>query len=160
MGLFDWFVAELTCRKCGRRSAADNTTSVQTKLREDARQNCLGVGAALTVTPESAEDARYTLLSLPSGPEIRILQHWECPACGDLGQWLEVVVHDGQIASIESIRFDAAVLAAAHYIEDETLLFAATAHPDAPPMLVDRALALDLLRRHVGLSPGPQRRAP
>lgn len=153
MGLFDWFVAELTCRRCGRRSPADNTTSVQTKLREDARQNCLGVGSALSVTPASAEDARYTLISEPAGPEVRILQHWECPGCGDLGQWLEVVVRDGRIAAIESVRFDAAALASAHYIEDETLLFAATAHPDAPPMLVDRALALDLLRRLVGPPP-------
>lgn len=160
MGLFDWFVAELTCSKCGRRSPADNTTSVQTKLREDARQDCLGVGAALTVTPESAEDARYTLVSPPQGPEVRILQHWECPACGDLGQWLQVVVRDGTIASIEGIRFDAAALAAAHYIEDETLLFAAAAHPDAPPMLVDRAVALDLLRKHVGTPQGHPPRAP
>lgn len=160
MGLFDWFVAELTCRRCGRRSPTDNSTSVQTKLREDARQNCLGVGAALAVTPESAEDARYTLLSMPTGPEVRILQHWECPFCGDLGQWLEVVVRGDVIAAIESIGFDAAALARAHYIEDETLLFAATAHPDAPPMLVDRALALDLLRRYVGLPPDGPRRGP
>lgn len=154
MGLFDWFVAELTCRRCGRRSPADNTTSVQTKLREDARQDCLGVGAALTVTPESAEDARYTLLSLPKGPDIRILQHWECPACGDLAQWLQVVVRDGTIASIEPLRFDAAALEAANYVEDETLLFAAAANPEAPPLLADPKEALRLLRAHLA-KPGP-----
>ena len=127
MGLFDWFVAELTCQACGRLSPADNTTSIQTKLRADARQNCLAVGAALAVTRDSAEDARYTMVSAPTGPDVRILQHWECPACGDLAQWLEVIVREGKIVSIEAIRFDAAALKAANYVEDETLLFAAAA---------------------------------
>jgi len=146
MGLFDWFVAELTCAKCGKRSPPDNTTSVQTKLHPSPRQNFLEAGSQLPLTPESAENARYTLLSPPTGPEIRILQNWECPACGDLAQWLEVVICDGRITGIDSVTFGAARLAAAHYIEDESLLFAAASHPEAPPMLVDRALALQLLR--------------
>lgn len=146
MGLFDWFAADIACRACGARTAPDCGTGAQTKLHLNPRQNYLRVGDELPVTPESAEDARYTALGPHPDGDIRILQNWDCGRCKDMGQWLEVVVRDGRISSIESVTFDAARLAAAHYIEDESLLLAAGSHPEAPPMLIDCALALKLLR--------------
>lgn len=138
MGLFDWFVAELDCRACGRRSPPDNTTSVQTKLRESPRQNCLVVGDELAVTPETAEDARYTLLRPPDGPDVRILQHWTCPSCdGFPPQWLEVVVRSGRIASIESVVLDRDALDRAHFIEDESLYLASGRSDDPQAALRD-----------------------
>ncbi len=152
MGLFDWFAADIACRACGARTAPDCGTGAQTKLHPSPRQNYLRVGDELPVTPESAEDARYTALGPPPAGDIRILQNWDCRACKDFKQWLEVVVRNGRILSIESIQFNAAALEAAHYIEDETLLFAAAANPDTPPLLIDPKEALRLLRAFLAKS--------
>lgn len=153
MGLFDWFAADLACRACGARTGPDCGTGAQTKLHPRPRQNYLRVGDELPVTPDSAEDARYTALGPSPDGDIRILQHWDCRSCDDSTQWLEVVVRDGRILSIESVAFDAALLAAAHYIEDETLLTSVARFPETPPMLNDPKEALRLLRASLAKSP-------
>lgn len=146
MGLFDWFAADIACPACGARTAPDCGTGAQTKLHPNPRQNYLRVGDGLPVTPESAENARYTGLLPQVGPEVRILQNWECPNCAVWPPpWLEVVVRDDRIASIAPVGFMEG-LQRAHYIEDESLLLYAAGLPGAPRVLNDTRLALRLLR--------------
>lgn len=145
MGLFDWFAADIACPACGARTG-ERSTGAQTKLHPAPRQNYLRVGDELPVTPESAENARYSALRGHGADEVRILQNWECPDCAAWPpHWLEVVVRGGRIASVAPVGFSEG-LARAHYIEDESLLLYAAGLPGAPPMLNDTTLALRLLR--------------
>ncbi|TPW18707.1 MAG: hypothetical protein FD126_3348 [Elusimicrobia bacterium] len=145
MGLFDWFAADIACPACGARTG-ERSTGAQTKLHPSPHQNYLTAGDELVVTPDSAEDARYTVLRPHGGGDVRILQNWECPNCAVWPPpWLEVRVLEGRIASIAPVEFLEG-LARAHYIEDESLLLYAAGIPGAPPLLNDTTLALRLLR--------------
>ncbi|MBI5596241.1 MAG: hypothetical protein HY928_09165 [Elusimicrobia bacterium] len=122
MGLFDWFVGDLECPACGVLSPADGRTNAQTKLRDKPYQMELAAGDELLVTRASALDAGYVPNDpFPPGDDLRILQTWECPSCGAPFNWLQVVVRDGRILSVEAVSPDPDVLAAAHYIDEEAL---------------------------------------
>ena len=152
MGLFDWVCAPATCLDCGTRT--EGVLLGQTKLHPLARQNELKVGDELPLSPEAADDARYTVLSSAPTGAGRILQLWECPACRSRSQWFEVAVSDGRITSIESVKLDLGLLREANYVDDESLLMTAGALPDSPPLLDDPKEALRLLRAFLG-KPGP-----
>lgn len=121
MGLFDWFVAPLRCPACLAVSPPDGSTNAQTKLHPSPRQNYLDVGAALTVTAESAEAAGYARLhpERPLGDPVRILQTWECGACRAYPQWLEVTVSRGRIAAIKAVKLSAEHLAHADLVDED-----------------------------------------
>lgn len=146
MGLFDWFVSALSCSACGEVSAADAGTNAQTKLRARPRQERLCVGAPLQVSIESGLNAGYIAAGPYPGDALRILQGWECPACGSDVNWLRVVVEDGRITAIEAVPMSQAVLADAHLVEEEALLREASRRSGRSTIGMSSSEALSLLR--------------
>jgi hypothetical protein len=117
---FDYFVAPLRCAACGAVALADHSTGMQTAIRDEPRMAYLGVGHALDVRPEAVADRGYlTVQAPPGGGPYRILQRWDCPACGSVHNWAEVVVSDGVIASIAAVVLDRPTLERCHFLDEE-----------------------------------------
>jgi hypothetical protein len=113
---FDYLVAPLRCRQCGRPAQADEMLEMTTRLRDEPNLAYLTVGDTLPVTPERAIGSGYTQLRLPQADEPTILLHpWACVSCGSTANWAEVVVEDDVIEEIESVVLDEETLARAHY---------------------------------------------
>jgi hypothetical protein len=122
----DYFVAPLRCPVCGNVSPADESTNMQTKIRDNPELAYLGVGHPLEIRPEEMAASGYLTIRPPDqSGEIRILQSWECPACGQAFNWAEIVVKDGVIQSIEAVPLDRATLGRANYISDDSIYVAA-----------------------------------
>jgi hypothetical protein len=115
---FDLFVAELRCPRCGHVSAADDTTDMQTKIRDERELAWLGVGSALEINPATVPGRCYYLVQ-PPGDTIRILQSWSCPSCEFYPNWAEIVVRDGRIESITAVPLDRETLGRAHFIDED-----------------------------------------
>lgn len=155
MGLFDWFVGELTCPSCGAVSAADGRTNAQTKLHAHPRQHELAAGDELVFDRAGAVDAGYVPLGPEPDRDVRLLQNWECPSCPESWLWLQVTVREGRIHSVESVVLDAEVLASAHYIEEDALVFEAARRADRGSLGMGAEEALRLLRDALEGPPGP-----
>ena len=130
--MYDWFVAKLRCPECGTTSAATSATNMQTHLRDDADSSELGVGAhldPLDVRPDDILNSGYQLVSRPQpGQPIRLLEVWNCPACGHANNWAMIsidVSDDATIEGIEAVRLDRANLDKAHFISDSCMFVAA-----------------------------------
>jgi hypothetical protein len=120
----DLFVAELRCPRCGHVSAADDSTNMTTKIRDERELAWLGVGSALEIDPATVPDRRYYLVQ-PPGDTIRILQSWSCPSCDFYPNWAEIVVRGGRIESITAVPLDRETLARVHFIDEDVLGVAA-----------------------------------
>jgi hypothetical protein len=115
---FDLFVAELRCPRCGHVSAADDSTEMQTKIRDERERAWLGVGSALEIDPATVPDRCYFPVQ-PPGDTIRILQIWSCPNCRFYPNWAEIVVRDGRIESITAVPLDRETLERIHFIDED-----------------------------------------
>jgi hypothetical protein len=157
MGLYDWFAAPLRCPACRAVSPPDGSTNAQTKLHPSPRQNYLEVGAALSVTVESADAAGYAALhpERPLADPVRILQTWECGSCGAYPQWLEVTVARGRIAAIKAVKLTHEHLAQADFIdgEDRAFLPEVPTPPNKP--FLTRALSSGEVALEAEAAPGP-----
>lgn len=120
----DLFVAELRCPRCGHVSAADDSTDMQTKIRDEPELAWLGVGSALELDPVTVPDGDYYPVQ-PPGDTIRILQSWSCPGCGFYPNWAEIVLRDGRIESITAVPLNRETLERIHFIDEEVLGVAA-----------------------------------
>jgi hypothetical protein len=126
MGMFDTFVAELRCPRCGWVSSADDSSGMQTKMRNEPALAWLTVGDELQVEHATMRESGYlpVQIQIPAEP-IRILQIWSCSHCHHYPNWAEIVVRDGCIESITAVPLDLETLARVHYIEDEAMSVAA-----------------------------------
>ncbi len=116
----DYFVAPLKCPICGSISPEDNSTNMQTKIRNKPELAFLIVGCPLLIQPEVMEDSGYLTVQLPkTGEAIRILQTWDCPNCGTPLNWAEIVVDNGVIQQIIPVILSRQQLDWAHFISDE-----------------------------------------
>lgn len=116
--MFDLFVAALRCPRCGHVSAADDSTEMQTKIRDDPERAWLGVGSALEIDPATVPDAGYYLVQ-PPGDTIRIIETWACPTCDFYPNWAEIVVHGGRIESITTVPLDRETLDRVHFVTED-----------------------------------------
>jgi hypothetical protein len=140
--MFDLFVAELRCPRCGHVSAADDATNMQTKIRDDPERVWLGVGSALEIDPATVPDAGYYLVQ-PPGDTIRILETWACPTCDFYPNWAEIVVRGGRIERITAVPLDRETLDRVHFItEDVYGLAADVANREHPDIARDEVVAL------------------
>jgi len=107
---YDFFVAKLRCAFCGKSSALDTSTNMQTYLRDDADMSALKVGDPLPLDLERIRRQDYDGYLTVTAPDvnepIRILQTWGCPSCGAQANWAEIVVRGGLIESIRPTVFD------------------------------------------------------
>ncbi len=116
---FDYFVGAMACRVCGRESAADERTNMQTKIRARPRRENLGVGSRADVDAAALLRADYVQLRPPRAGEYRLLQSWDCPSCGNPTNWAAIIIRDGVVRSVAATTLDRAALASADFIAEE-----------------------------------------
>jgi hypothetical protein len=116
--MIDYFVAPLRCARCGRVSSADRSTNMSTHLRIEADNSSLPVGSRLAIDLAHVADSGYLPLAPADGAELRLLETWDCPACGALN-WAEVKITAGVISTIEAVELTRSRLLGAHFISDE-----------------------------------------
>ncbi|MDY6786122.1 MAG: hypothetical protein SW833_26850 [Cyanobacteriota bacterium] len=119
---FDYFVSNLKCPVCAAISEADNSTNMQTYIRDEPELANLGVGYPLKIETETMEDKHYLIIKLPQPlEEIRILDIWECPTCGYPFNWAEIVVIGGFINRVDAVSLNREVFEKANFISRECI---------------------------------------
>ncbi len=117
---FDYFVGNLKCPVCEALSEADESTNIQTYIRDEPDLTHLGVGYPVEINTESMEDKHYLTIKLPQpGEKIRILDIWECSTCNHPFNWAEIVVLDGIINRIMAVSLNREVFEQANFISKE-----------------------------------------
>jgi hypothetical protein len=153
--MFDYFVAELRCPRCGATSSTDENTSMQTHIRGGSADGSeLTVGYSFSpvyLETEHIIGAGYALIAPPApGEPIRLLDVWACPAC-DTEQWAMIEIAGGRIARIEAVPMNPETLKAANFISDVNAELLAAALLDiSPAELTKRKLdPVDVLRQRL-----------
>ena len=111
-----YFVASLTCPRCGTVSPEDISTDMANHLASGEGIQLLRVGdRGISVANIAAE---YIELR-PAGDEdeVRLLETWSCEACGS-ENWAVVTVRDGTIESIEARPMTRATLDEVHFVTE------------------------------------------
>jgi hypothetical protein len=119
----DFFVAELTCPACGNVSPADTRMFAWSDLRGGSEEILLSVGSELAIDPDRIRDNGYrsyrTVRTPSPGEPIHILRSWSCRFCDVLLNWMEIIVTDGIITSIEAVPFDREHLQRSHLVFED-----------------------------------------
>jgi hypothetical protein len=119
---YDFFVGFLRCPICGVISDADQSTNMQTYIRDEPELSNLGVGYSLKVDLDNMRDSNYIPIQSPNlDSEICIIDMWECPSCGAPRNWAKIIVRDRIIQEVSSVSLTWEVLKQTHYISDECL---------------------------------------
>jgi hypothetical protein len=143
---FDYFVGELLCPACGKVSARDGTTGVQTKIRDDAQCAYLGVGARVDDSPRNLRLSDYLELRPPGDGERRILKNWACAFCGTPWNWVMIVIRGGEILEVAAVPMNSKTLKAAHYIDELDASMLAAEKTGRPSLEFHGQVLLDALR--------------
>ena len=112
-----FFAAALECPNCGAVTKADTSTNMSSHLMSGPGEHILRVGDRPDVNLGDFESAYLTIRLPEPGAAIHVLETWSCPACGS-GNWAEIVFHDGEVKSIESVSLSQASLDRAHFISE------------------------------------------
>lgn len=128
--MFDYFVAELCCPRCGATSSTSESTNMQTHIRADADGSALGVGYEFDprdLTTQHLLSAGYALISpVVQAGSMRLLDMWICPA-GQTEQWAMVEIVDGRIERIKAVAMNRATFEKANFISEGNADFLAEA---------------------------------
>jgi DNA-directed RNA polymerase subunit RPC12/RpoP len=108
----DYFVAAMKCYNCGRISPEDDSTNMQTYIRDKPNLESLGVGKI--VGEHSGEIDGYLKISNPVN-EVILLDVWECPYCS-YTNWASITIKDGIIINIKPVKLEKKVLNQANYV--------------------------------------------
>jgi hypothetical protein len=110
---FDFFVAHMKCFNCGQVSPADDTTDMQTYIREEKTNlDYLTIGTKLGSTKEEIDG--YLKVSSPN-PDVTLLDTWDFPNCG-YRNWARIKIVDELITSIDSVEFNRETLSQANFV--------------------------------------------
>jgi len=120
--MYDYFVSELRCPRCGTINPTTAYTNMQTHIRGGSADGSeLAVGtqiAPVYLTTEHLEGAGYAVISAPSDANsLRLLDVWICPAC-NTEQWAMIELVSGRIERIEAMEMSRATFEAANFIDD------------------------------------------
>lgn len=119
--MFDCFVADLCCPRCGTLTPATPLTNMQTYIRGfDANTSALPVGYTFDpsdVTIEHILNSGYSLISEPVNEKIRLMDVWSCPACRT-EQWAVVEIANRKVENITAILVTRATFEAANFISE------------------------------------------
>ena len=116
---FDYLVENLKCLKCENISEADDSTHLQTSVFSDPEGNCYKVGSKVDFNlSEIADLAYFKLNSVKESEPIYLLETWECSQFKAVMNWAEIVIHNNQIVSINSVDLNVEVISRCHFISD------------------------------------------
>lgn len=127
--MYDYFVAKMTCTRCGTTSAADSSTDMQTHLRDDARGIEIAAGFELDAMEVRDQDIRSSGY-LATGRQrsdgtTRLIESWTCPVCKHQN-WARITIDGTKVAAIEGITLDREALESAQFITDGSYVLAAS----------------------------------
>lgn len=153
--MFDYFVAELRCPRCGTISPITENINMQTHIRGgSAHGSELTVGYSFDpvyLKTEHILGAGYALIAppAPTGP-IRLLDVWTCQAC-ETEQFAMIEIVGARIVRIEAVPMNRATLEAANFISDVNAELLAAALMDiSPAELAQRKLhPVEILRQRL-----------
>jgi hypothetical protein len=119
---YDYFVGALRCKSCGKVSAEDNRTNMQTAVRDHRALESLGKGARVQIDPSADIEGRgYRLVHPAENDALTLLQTWACPHCNAGGLWARVVIKGGVIAEVAAIDLNRRTLEEASYIAEDAI---------------------------------------
>jgi hypothetical protein len=78
---FDVFVAVMKCFNCNRVSLADESTNMQTYLRDKPQLENLGFGSFVGDSFNEIRDKHYLEISKRQDNTQILLDTWTCPYC-------------------------------------------------------------------------------
>lgn len=113
-GGFDFFVGAMICIHCGQRSPADESTNMQTYLRDAAQFELLGIGKYLADNLHDMEEKRYITIQ-PARHTATLIDSWNCPYCG-WQNWALISIKDDEITNITAIELNRENLLQANYV--------------------------------------------
>ena len=112
---YDFLVGPMKCIICKRVSLADESTNMQTYIRDLPNLENLGVGSFIGQHFNEADG--YLKISQPH-EKIILLDTWNCTYCG-YRNWARIVVIAGEIKSIEAVELEINEYRIANYISQE-----------------------------------------
>lgn len=147
--MFDTFIAELRCPRCGTVSPA-GAGNMQTHLLENGDNLPVGfLFEPIDLKTEYVIDAGYLLIREPTvGGTIRLLDTWGCSGCVS-DQWAVVEIVDMRIERIEAVSMNRETLEAANFISDMNAEFLAARLSDDALDLDDRQDIVEILRERL-----------
>lgn len=116
MGRFDYFAADLECRRCGHVTPGE-FIDMPAYVRAEPSSENLRVGDRCDVLPP--DKINYVVLHRPSNDTVRIVEAWTCQACSYWPNWAEIVITDSVIRSIDPVEIDHPLLARVNYITED-----------------------------------------
>ena len=152
--MYDYFVAELRCPRCGAVSPVTANTNMQTYIRGDADGSALGIGYQFDpkdLTTQHLLGAGYALISPPArAGSMRLLDLWICPVC-QTEQWAMIEIEDGRIKRIDAVPMDRTTFEHANFISEGHADFLAEALAGTTQAeIAERQLSsVEILRRHL-----------
>ena len=108
-----YFSVKDRCLDCGRMQEV----STPTQIESEAGTNHWA-GAAIEVTLVDMQFSHQVVRAPEAGESWRILEEWVCRHCHE-HQWMEVVIGEGAVRSIEIVRFDPATLDRVHFVTEQ-----------------------------------------
>jgi hypothetical protein len=114
----DFFVAAMKCFNCERISPADDSTNMQTYLRDDPQLENLGFGSFVGDSCNEMRDKHYLEISKRQDNTQILLDTWTCPYCG-YSNWARISIKNGIITEIKSVEISRDTLCNATYVSIE-----------------------------------------
>lgn len=119
---FDYFVGHMKCSKCGTISPADRSTNMQTKICAVPGMYCYGIGDKLFLDSVKVEESGYLLINeTKSERTFKLLDTWECDACGEPFNWAMITIENCRITLVKEIEVTDDFPNCANYITDMCL---------------------------------------
>ncbi|HVL39482.1 MAG TPA: hypothetical protein VM328_08850 [Fimbriimonadaceae bacterium] len=110
MATFDEARAYFLCGVCETAQLA----TFQTRVTARPAMNVLDIGMPFEVTDDPETRGYLKLREHQAGTPIRILEAWNCGACGS-AQWAWLVVEDHRLSDVERRDLTRETLADTHY---------------------------------------------
>jgi hypothetical protein len=109
---FDVFVAVMKCFNCNRVSLADESTNMQTYLRDKPQLENLGIGMFVGEHRDEADG--YLKISNPN-ETVTLLDTWDCSYCNHRN-WAKITIEKGLITDIMAVKLDRSSYNESNYI--------------------------------------------
>jgi hypothetical protein len=115
-----WFDVPLTCSNCHAPLTGRESRLFTSHLNPHAIDRAVHLGDLLPLALNDFEDAYFTIQSPGDETSIRVIEQFECPACGK-AQWamieLEQVAEDSyRLQTVTTVPLTRDVVARAHFI--------------------------------------------
>jgi hypothetical protein len=114
----DVIAARLRCPSCGAANPGDEVR-MQVWWTANPENRTLRAGDSTGGLPDPEAAGYLPLGDRAPGEPLRILDTWECGACGRPYQWAVTTVDDqDRIVSVEAVELGAEALRTAHFVSD------------------------------------------